>query len=108
MYEASYSYVSTNNYIPLHNIPSTVVLTPFHLLCVVKLDNIVQLIMVPLKLSKSRVNRFLDVGNSATSNKPGLDVLYLIVTLKTADPLTVGAARHGACPATLTSNCARL
>jgi hypothetical protein len=102
MYEFSYSYVSTNNYIPLHNIPSAVVLTPFHLLCVVKLDNILQLIMATLKLSKSRVNRFLDVGNSATSNKTGLDELYLIVTLKTADPLTVGAAGHGACPATLT------
>jgi len=63
--------------------------------------------MVPLKLSEYRVNRFLDVGNTATSDKPGLDSeLYLISTLKTADSLTIGAAWHGACPAILTRNCA--
>ena len=87
---------------------SPVVLTPFHLLCVVKLDNIVQPIMVPLKFSESIVNRFLDVGNTATSIIPGLDSeLYPISTLKTADQLTTGAAWHGACPAILTRNCAR-
>jgi hypothetical protein len=108
MYEASYTYVSTNNYIPLHNIRSPVLLTPIHLRCAVKLDIIVQPIMVPLKLSASTVNRILDVGNTATSNKPGLDSeLDLILTLKTADPLTIGAAWHGACPAILTRNCAR-
>jgi len=68
-------------------------LAPFHLLHMVKLDNIVQPIMVPLKLSESRVNRFLGIGNTATSNEPGLDSeLKLISTLKTADPLTIGAA----------------
>jgi hypothetical protein len=74
----------------------------------VKLVNTVQTIMVPLKLSESRVNRFLNVGNTATSNKPGLDSeLDLISTLKAADPLTIGAAWHGACPAILMRNCAR-
>jgi len=108
MYEASYTYVSTNNYIPLHNVRSPVLLTPIHLPSVVKLDNTVQPIMVPLKLSESRVNRILDVGNTTTSNKPGLDSeLYLISTLKTADPLTIGAAWYGACPTILTRNCAR-
>ena len=83
-------------------------LTPVHVLHMVKLDNIIQPIMVPLKLSESRVNRFLDVGNTATSNKPGLDSeLDLISTLKTADALTTGAAWHGECPAILTRNCAR-
>jgi len=54
------------------------------------------------------VHRFLDVGDTATSNKPGLDSeLNPISTLKTADPLTIGAAWHGACPAILTRNCAR-
>ena len=63
--------------------------------------------MMPLKLSESRVNRFLDVGNTATSDKPGLDSkLDLISTLKTADPLTIAAAWHGACPAILMRNCA--
>ena len=74
----------------------------------VKLDNIVQPIMVALRLSETRVHRFLDVGNTATSNKPGLDSeLNLVSTSKTADPLTIGAAWHGACPAILTRNCAR-
>ena len=83
-------------------------LTPFHLLHMVKLDNIVQPIMVPLKLSESRVNRFLNVGDTATSNKPGLDSeLDMISTLKTADALTTGAAWHGECPVILTRNCAR-
>jgi len=82
-------------------------LTPFHLLHMVKLDNIVQPITVPVRLSQTRVHRFLDVGNTATSNKPGMDSeLNLISTLKTADPLTIGAAWHGACPAILMRNCA--
>jgi len=84
------------------------VLTPFHLLHIVKLDNTVQPIIVPPKLSESRLNRFLDVGNTATSNKHGLDSkLDLISTLKTADPLTIGAAWHGEFPVILTRNCAR-
>jgi len=63
--------------------------------------------MVPLKLSESRVNKFLDVCYIATSNKSGLDSeLDLISTLKAADPLTIGAAWHGVCPAILTRNCA--
>ena len=48
-------------------------LTPFHLLHMGRLDNIILPIMVPLKLSESRVNRVLDVGKTATSNKQGLD-----------------------------------
>jgi hypothetical protein len=93
IYEASCTYVSTNNYIPLHNTSSPVLLTPFHLLHVVKLYNIVQLIMVPLRLSETRLHTSLDVGNTATSNKLGLgSELNLISTLKTAGPLTIGAA----------------
>jgi hypothetical protein len=73
----------------------------------VKLDNIAQSIRVPLRLSETRVHRFLGVGNTATSNKPGMDSeLNLISTLKTADQLTIGAAWHGACPAILMRNCA--
>jgi len=50
--------------------------------------------MVPEKLSESRVNRFLGVDNTATSNKPGLDSEFdLISTLKAADPLTIGTVR---------------
>jgi len=64
--------------------------------------------MVPLRLSETRVHRFLDVGDTAISNKLGLDSeLNPISTLKTADQLTIGAAWHGACPAILTRNCAR-
>jgi hypothetical protein len=64
--------------------------------------------MVPLRLSETRVHRFLVVCNTATSNKPGLDSeVNLISTLKTAGPLTIGAAWHGACPAITTRNCAR-
>ena len=84
-------------------------LTPFHLLHMVKIDNIVQPIIMPLRPSETRVHRFLDVCNTATSDKPGMDSeLNLIWTLKTADPLTIGAAWYGACPAILTRNCARL
>ena len=82
-------------------------LTPIHLLHMGKLDNSTA-DQVSMKLSESRVSRFLDVGNTATSKKHGLDSeLDPISTLKTADQLTIGAAWHGACPAILTRNCAR-
>jgi hypothetical protein len=63
--------------------------------------------MVTLRLSETRVHRFLDVGDTATYKKPGLDSeLNPISTLTTADPLTIGGAWYGACPAILTRNCA--
>jgi hypothetical protein len=60
----TYSFVSTSNYVSFHNIRSPVVLTPFHLLQMVKLDTVIQPIIVSLRLSETRV---YDVGNKATS-----------------------------------------